>query len=622
MSICRVCGADVPESQKFCHSCGEVLLESSDEHNSKKVSAPDIALDKTLSTAPPNITAAAKVVNPTTPTVTLCANCETGLPPGETFCVACGHSNAPDSTHRDSLLGITLVDNFRIEALLGEGAMGRVYRARQISLDKVVAIKVLHPHLAGDRNIARRFHREARAASRLNHPNSLHIIDFGQTDDHTLYIAMEYIEGPDLHEIVCDDFPLSLERIVNLVGQVCLALDEAHAAGIVHRDLKPENIMMIRRRDGREEIKVCDFGIAKIQETGDSNTSAPITVAGIVCGTPEYMSPEQCRGEALDGRADIYSVGVILYQMITNVLPFVADSPLGVVTRQLTDEPVRPTLIQDQSPVASALEPIVLKALIKDREFRYRTALDLKVDLDRVLTGGEIAPPPAMQIEPAPSTSARTTSARAPAARWPVVIGASVAAGLAAFLGVWFLTPGLDDRDSTSPLDAHVSGDTAPPTDAMTPRSDGGSTKTAPQVVVSDASDASDASALVDATAPSTKADPDANRFRRKTSPQGRRTKVAKVRPTPPPREPEGAPQKSAFQLGRDAFRAGNITSAISHFERARQGSPGNPAVHQMLGKCYFRVGRTAQGRAAYQRYLQLRPNAPDRPFVEGIIGN
>src|SRR5262249_43069735 len=158
----------------------------------------------------------------------------------------------------------------------------------QLSLGKKVAVKVLHKHLQGDEALAKRFHREARAASSLNHPNSLQIIDFGESDAGELFIAMELLAGRGLNEIIQREFPLPLERIVRIVTQVLSALDEAHAQNIIHRDLKPENIMIVDRRGERDFVKVCDFGIAKIQDPKSDGGSGTITMAGVVCGTPEY----------------------------------------------------------------------------------------------------------------------------------------------------------------------------------------------------------------------------------------------------------------------------------------------------------------------------------------------
>src|SRR5262249_51285573 len=247
------------------------------------------------------------------------------------------------------------------------------------------AIKVLHRHLQGDEALAKRFHREAKAASSLNHPNSLQIIDFGQSDQGELFIAMELLSGRDLANVIHQDFPLPLERVVRIMTQVLSALDEAHAAGIIHRDLKPENIMIVDRRGERDFVKVCDFGIAKIQDAKAEGDSGTITMAGVVCGTPEYMSPEQCRGEKLDGRSDLYPVGVILYRMAPGQLPFTAESALGIVTKHLTQEPVPPTQCAPQLAIDPGLEALILEAMQKNREQRPRSAFEMREKLESLL---------------------------------------------------------------------------------------------------------------------------------------------------------------------------------------------------------------------------------------------
>ena len=250
----------------------------------------------------------------------------------------------PGIASLDPLPGRVIAGNFRIEKLIGAGAMGNVYKAEQLSLGKQVAIKVLHQHLISDETLVARFKREAKSASLLNHPNSIQIIDSGEDDDGTLYIAMELLTGRDLAQVIRDDFPLPLRRVGRIMQQVLSALDEAHAQGIVHRDLKPSNIMLIERRGEHDFVKVCDFGIAKAT-LGDSeeDRAAMLTIQGLVCGTPEYMSPEQARAEALDGRADLYSAAVILYQLMTGDIPFRAESPMGIISRHLSEPPTPPS---------------------------------------------------------------------------------------------------------------------------------------------------------------------------------------------------------------------------------------------------------------------------------------
>ncbi len=282
------------------------------------------------------------------------------------------HSEDETTDEQDPWVGRTVSDTFRIDAPIGEGAMGRVYRAEQLSLGKPVALKMLHRHLGGDPRIARRFHREARAASRLSHPNSLQIIDFGEASDGTLFIAMELLEGEDLQAIIDHDAPLAPARVADLLVQALRALDEAHHAGIIHRDLKPENVVVTAGRDGKERVKVCDFGIAKIAE--DEGRSTAITKDGYVCGTPEYMAPEQARGEPIDSRVDIYAAGVMLYQLLTGKVPFTADSALGVITKHVMDEPVPPRDVRPEWGIPRDLEAIALTALSKTPGDRFESA--------------------------------------------------------------------------------------------------------------------------------------------------------------------------------------------------------------------------------------------------------
>ncbi|WP_224249114.1 serine/threonine-protein kinase [Hyalangium gracile] len=284
----------------------------------------------------------------------------------------------------DEYIGQTLAKKYRVEALIGEGGMGKVYRARQLALDKQVVLKVLRQSLLSDERTVARFQREAKAASRLNHPNSISILDFGQAEDGALFIAMEFVPGQDLHQVLSREWPLPESRVVRIVSQVLSALSDAHGAGVIHRDLKPENIMVEQRRNEPDFVKVLDFGIAKITDSSGEDVPA-LTRAGFVCGTPEYMSPEQARGAQLDHRSDLYAVGVILYQLTTGLLPFESDSAVGFATKHLTEEPPPPSRRRPDARISPAMERLILRALSKDPNDRPANAEAFKAELLAVL---------------------------------------------------------------------------------------------------------------------------------------------------------------------------------------------------------------------------------------------
>src|SRR5512140_2971005 len=225
---------------------------------------------------------------------------------------------------------------------------------------------MLHPDFSTDPQVVARFQREARAASRLNHPNSIAVLDFGAAEDGTLFMAMEFLSGRDLARIIADEFPLGEARIVRVGAQILSALAEAHVQGIVHRDLKPENVMVEPRRGEP------DFGIAKITAPGANEPK--LTQAGLVCGTPEYMSPEQARGADIDSRSDLYSMGVLLYQLCTGALPFQSDTPVGFLTAHLSQIPVPPRQRRPDLAISPALDALVSRALEKDPARRFASA--------------------------------------------------------------------------------------------------------------------------------------------------------------------------------------------------------------------------------------------------------
>ncbi|HEX7663488.1 MAG TPA: protein kinase, partial [Polyangiaceae bacterium] len=232
-------------------------------------------------------------------------------------------------------------------------------------------VKIVHPHLVGEESAVARFITEARAASRLNHPNSVAVIDFGKTTDGQLYLVMEFLRGRDLSRVAYEEGPLAFRRIVDILKQVLAALSEAHHLEIIHRDLKPENIIIEPLRQGGDFVKVVDFGLAKMQEASNQPS---ITSPGIVCGTPEYMSPEQGRGDPLDPRSDLYAVGVILFQLLTGRLPFEADSPTQVVLMHLSKAPPDPRSVAPDRMIPQPLVDLTMRALSKEPPDRFVNA--------------------------------------------------------------------------------------------------------------------------------------------------------------------------------------------------------------------------------------------------------
>jgi serine/threonine-protein kinase len=307
----------------------------------------------------------------------LCDACEEGNPPESKFCGKCG---AP-LTAPLPRPGDIIADRYRVVAPIGRGAMGVVYRAEHVQISKVMAIKLLHRELQQNPENVARFHREAESASRLNHPNTVHVFDFGRTRSGSLYLVMEYVDGDDLAKVIDKEGPMPFGRVAFLCAQVAGSVADAHAAGIVHRDLKPENIVVTEGRDG-ETAKVLDFGLAKLFE---GTVEAQVTSSGTIVGTPYYMSPEQIQGQELDGRSDVYAIGAIMYECVVGRPPFEALNPLGVLSQHLSEKPIRPSARSPLS-VPTEADEIIMRCLEKDPDCRYQTAEDLRQDLIEYLT--------------------------------------------------------------------------------------------------------------------------------------------------------------------------------------------------------------------------------------------
>ncbi|PRP92875.1 Serine/threonine-protein kinase PknB [Enhygromyxa salina] len=302
------------------------------------------------------------------------ANTASGAPT-----VPVGDLDLSRSFHGPSMIGREVIGQYVIRAKLGEGGMGEVYLADQAAIGRQVAIKIVHAQIR-ERDVddhVTRFRNEAKAAASLESPHIVQIFNWGELDDGTLFMAMEYLSGQTLAQVLREQGPLDAERCVDIATQICAALTEAHGAGIIHRDLKPSNIMLIERADapGQRFAKVLDFGVAKLE-------GSDITRSGAMFGTPQYMSPEQLRAEGVDGRSDLYSLGVMLYEMLVGELPFASPTAIGFITAHLHDEP--PPL---PSTVPRALAEVVMLLLAKNPDERPADAAAVAFELRAALTG-------------------------------------------------------------------------------------------------------------------------------------------------------------------------------------------------------------------------------------------
>lgn len=282
-----------------------------------------------------------------------------------------------------NLVGTQLGGRFELLDLLGEGGYGAVYRAKQLSMDRDVAIKIIHPHLAAAAGVKERFEREARVASRLTHPNTVVYFDFGLHED-IFFLAMEYVKGQPLADLLTARGPLPPERVGHLALQMLGALREAHELDMVHRDLKPANILLTRRAGDPDFVKVIDFGLAKIvRGSADAAPDDGPTQTGAILGTPAFMAPEQIRGEDLDGRADLYALGVILYLSLTGSKPFSGGTPVETAALHLT-QPVPPLRTVNPA-VPPAMEQFTMRLLAKARHQRVPSAQHAMLELAQIL---------------------------------------------------------------------------------------------------------------------------------------------------------------------------------------------------------------------------------------------
>jgi serine/threonine-protein kinase len=316
-----------------------------------------------------------------------CPQCRQGFRSEANYCPEDGSRLVVE----DPFVGTVLLGQIEVLELCGHGSMGTVYRAWQRQMDRQVAVKILHRDLIRDEQVVRRFRREAQAAARLSHPNIITVYLVGDTPDGLPFMVMEFVEGRSLDAICADEAPLDVGRALQITRQIASALAEAHEQGIVHRDLKPANILLADKRGMPDFVKVLDFGIAKLLRSADQSQ---ITQTGTIFGTPYYLSPEQASGDDVDHRSDLYSLGVMLFRMVTGQLPFAEAAAMDVLVQQIKTPPPRPTALQPGLP--PAVEQLILRLLAKTADQRFQSAEILSTAIDALaedLYGPSWSPP-------------------------------------------------------------------------------------------------------------------------------------------------------------------------------------------------------------------------------------
>ena len=405
----------------------------------------------------------------------LCPVCGTEYPDDIKFCQNDGttlRAAAPAA----NLVGQVVADRYHVVKKLGEGGMGQVYLAEHVKMGRRSAIKVMNPSMVHDPDAVARFNREASNASRITHPNVCAIYDFGETPDGLIYLAMEFIEGEPLTDLLEREGALPVRRAVGIFTQVADALQAAHDLGIVHRDLKPDNIMLAQKKGG-DQVKVVDFGIAKA--VGGDESGQKVTKTGLVVGTPEFMSPEQLSGDKLDGRSDLYSLALVFYRMLAGKLPFEATTVQETMIKRLTDEPTKLAESRPDLTFPAGLQAVLDEALTRNPMQRYQTVAKFADDVASVTGVGRGTPSGVPQtragitdpdgktqiLDTSAGLTQRISATRAPAPPSPapapkkrslVLVAVGVVAVLAAG-GAWVaLSGGEKKNDAVSPDTAAV----------------------------------------------------------------------------------------------------------------------------------------------------------------------
>jgi serine/threonine-protein kinase len=389
-----------------------------------------------------------ELVGPPVSALKVCPKCGVEYPANARFCETDGTALRSANAESD-LVGCVVADRYHVLRLLGEGGMGQVYLAEHVKMGRKCALKVMRPAAIKDVDAVSRFNREAANASRISHPNVATVYDFGETGDGIIYLAMELVDGSPLTSLIEEAGALPPKRAADITRQAAEGLAAAHELGIVHRDLKPENLMIGRTRDGADLVKIVDFGIAKAA----GNDAQKVTKTGLVIGTPDYMSPEQLSGDPIDSRSDIYSLGIVAFNMLTGKLPFPSDSAQESMIMRLTDPPKRLSETRPEVPWPDELQAAVDKALARDVTDRYQQAVDFGRDLSnsaqRMSDGKPVAPARVARGNTVPETRVAPPHARKrPVFLW---IGGGIAALLVVSAALYAPILRKDGRASSTP---------------------------------------------------------------------------------------------------------------------------------------------------------------------------
>jgi serine/threonine-protein kinase len=375
---CPACGTVPEPDARFCGGCGQRLPPAAPRPREANPPAARASF-AWGDTAPAPAAPLWREPRPAAPQPLPAADTITDEP------VVAPTASRPESA-LDKLVGRTLNNRYLVQKKIGEGGFGAVFEGKQVATGREVALKVLHPHNVSDSTVVARFRREAEACSRLRNSHTVTIYDFDETSDGILYLVMELCRGRSLQQIQKTEGPVPPARALAILQQIADALGEAHAQGLVHRDMKPENVM-VETRDGEDFVKVLDFGIAKIV-SGDAAKKGPaLTAFGQTVGTLEFMSPEQLRGQALDGRSDLYAIGIMAYEMLTGELPFgEVKVPTEIIHFHLQQEPPLPSRMRPALKIPTAVDEVVLKMVAKSADDRHANAAALGRHLEEALT--------------------------------------------------------------------------------------------------------------------------------------------------------------------------------------------------------------------------------------------